>query len=254
VRQIPIVLVPCLLGSARLYTHQIPALWRLGPVTIAEHHRHDTMSAIASALLADAPPHFALVGHSMGGYVAFEALRQAPDRVVRLVLLNTTARPDTEQQTRRRHEHIALAETGRFEELVDILFRLWTPPARRGDSQLRYAVAEMAADIGPAGFVRQQRAVMSRPDSRPALPAIECPTLVVSGADDSQTTPGHAMEIAEAVPAADLALIPRCGHLSTLERPDTVTGIVTDWLAEGTAGSGLRAHNWRHDSQSGNEP
>src|SRR5437868_11399894 len=128
-RHVPIVLVPCLLGSARLYAHQIPALWRLGPVTIAEHHSHDTMSAIASALLAAAPPHFALVGHSMGGYVAVEVLRQAPDRAVRLVLLNTTARPDAEWQTRRRHEHIALAEAGRFDELVDVLSRLWIPPA-----------------------------------------------------------------------------------------------------------------------------
>lgn len=231
-RNVPIVLVPCLLGSAQLYAHQIPALWRLGPVTIAEHRSHDTMSAISSALLTVAPPRFTLVGHSMGGYVAFEVLRQARHRVLRLVLLNTTARPDTEQQTHRRHEQISLTEAGHFDEVVENLYRRWTPPARHRDPELRRAVAEMAADVGPAGFVRQQRAIMSRADSRPQLPAITCPTLVMTGADDHQTTPDHAAEIAESVPDSDLAVVPGCGHLSTLEQPDTVTTIMANWLAD----------------------
>ncbi|MEU7876008.1 hypothetical protein [Dactylosporangium sp. NPDC049140] len=151
----------------------------------------------------------------MGGYVAFELLRQASDRVVRLVLLSTTPRPDTEQQTRRRHGHIALAEAGRFNDLIDVLVRLWTPPR----TPRRPAAAPGGRRDGrrrrPAGFVRQQQAIMSRPDSRPELPVIACPTLVVTGVDDGQTTPEHATEIAEAVPGADLALVPDCGHLSS---------------------------------------
>jgi pimeloyl-ACP methyl ester carboxylesterase len=243
-----LVLVPCLLGSARLYA-QIPALWRLGPVTLAEHRSHDTMSAISSALLTVAPPRFALVGHSMGGYIAFEVLRQAPHRVTRLVLLNTTARPDTEQQTHRRHEHISLAEAGRFDEVIEILYRRWVPPARHRDRELRRAVAEMAADIGPAVFVGQQRAIMSRFDSRPQLPAIACPTLVMTGADDRQTTPDHAAEIAASVPDADLAVLPGCGHLSTLERPDTVTTIMADWLADRAAGPRSRTQHRQRDPE-----
>jgi pimeloyl-ACP methyl ester carboxylesterase len=92
---LPVVLVPGLLASIRLYGEQLPVLWRLGPVTIADHTPDASMAAIASRILAAGPPSFALVGLSMGGYIAFEILRQAPDRMARLALLDTTGRPDT---------------------------------------------------------------------------------------------------------------------------------------------------------------
>src|SRR5579883_3245029 len=92
---LPTVLVPGLNCSARLYAPQIPALWRFGPVTVADHTRDDSMPAIAARILASAPPRFALAGLSMGGYIAFEIMRQAPQRVLRLALMDTSARPDT---------------------------------------------------------------------------------------------------------------------------------------------------------------
>jgi pimeloyl-ACP methyl ester carboxylesterase len=227
----PTVFIPGLLCSPRLFAEQLPAVWRLGPVTVARHH-DDSVRVIAQRILSAAPPRFALVGLSMGGYVAFEIMRQAPERVTRLALLDTTARPDTPELTRRRRDQVALAQSGQFGEVVDVLFRLWVRPERHDDAGLRQAVRTMAEETGPVVFARQQTAIMNRPDSRPGLAAIRCPTLVLVGAQDGLTTPEQATEISDGVPQARLAVVPRCGHLSTLEQPAAVTGILVDWLSE----------------------
>jgi pimeloyl-ACP methyl ester carboxylesterase len=226
----PIVLIPGLLGSPRLYAEQLPALWRFGPVTVASHHHDDSMATIADRILAVAPPRFALVGLSMGGYLAFEIMRQAADRVTRLALLDTSARPDTIDKTRRRYDQIALAQSGQFDEVTDTLFRLWVPAARYDDAPLRRVVGQMADETGPDAFVRQQIAIMNRPDSRPGLTAIACPTLVLVGADDTQTTLEHAREIAAGIPGTQFVVVPECGHLSTLEQPSAVTAALVNWL------------------------
>jgi pimeloyl-ACP methyl ester carboxylesterase len=226
--QLPTVLIPGLLGSPRLYAEQLPSLWRFGPVTVASHHHDDTVARIADRILAAAPPRFALVGLSMGGYLAFEIMRQAADRVARLALLDTTARPDTTEQTQRRHDQIALTQRGKFDEVVDALFPLWVRAAH--DAALRRVVRQMAEETGPDAFVRQQIAIMNRPDSRPDLAAIRCPTLVLVGADDEVTTPERATEIADGVPGARLVVVPECGHLSTLEQPVAVSAALVDWL------------------------
>jgi pimeloyl-ACP methyl ester carboxylesterase len=192
IEPLPIVLVPGLLTSARLYGEQIPALWYYGPVTVADHTRDDRMTSIAGRILATAPPRFALVGLSMGGYLAFEMLRQAPDRAARLALLDTTARPDTPQQTERRHALIALAQSGRLAEVADQLFPLLISPARHGDPDLRRLVRLMADETGPEAFIRQQKAIMTRPDSRPGLTEIGCPTLVLVG-DGRRVNPAGAV-------------------------------------------------------------
>jgi pimeloyl-ACP methyl ester carboxylesterase len=228
--QVPIVLVPCLLGSPRLYAEQLPALWRSGPVTVASHHHHDSLAAITGQILAAAPPRFALAGLSMGGYLAFEIMRQAAHRVTRLALLNTSARPDTAEQAQRRCDQIALAQNGQFADVLDALCQRWVRPARRHDLALQRVVRQMADETGPAGFVRQQTAIMNRPDSRPGLAAIGCPTLVVAGADDDVTPPERAREIADRIPGARLVVIPGCGHLSTLEEPAAVTRALVGWL------------------------
>jgi pimeloyl-ACP methyl ester carboxylesterase len=190
------VLVPGLLASARLYGEQLPVLWRLGPVTIADHTRDASMAAIASRILAAAPPSFALVGLSMGGYIAFEILRQAPDRVARLALLDTTARPDTPEQTQRRQAQIALARGGRFAEVLDLLLPVLIHRNRQNDVVLGRLVRLMADDIGPEAFIRQQQAIMGRPDSRPRLAGIGCPTLVLVGDGDELIPPDRSAEIA----------------------------------------------------------
>lgn len=227
---VPTVLVPGLLCSPRLYAEQLPALWQLGPVCVASHLHDDSLAAIARRFLASAPPQFALAGLSMGGYLAFEIMRQAGQRVTRLALLNTSARPDTAEQAQSRRDQIAMTQAGQFTEVVEVLYRRWVRAARRGDLALHQVICQMADETGPEGFVRQLTAIMNRPDSRPGLAAIGCPVLVVAGADDDITIPDHAAEIASHIPQARLIVVPDCGHLSTLERPAAVTQALVDWL------------------------
>ena len=117
---LPIVLVAGLNCSARLYADQIPVLWQFGPVVVADHRRDDSMAAMARRILAAAPQRFALAGLSMGGYIAFEILRQAPERVARLALLDTGARAETPERTEQRKPLIALARSGRFAEIFEV--------------------------------------------------------------------------------------------------------------------------------------
>jgi pimeloyl-ACP methyl ester carboxylesterase len=227
---LPTVLIPGLTCSARLYAGQIPALWRFGPVTVADHTRDDTMAAIARRILVAAPPRFALAGLSMGGYIAFEIMRQAPDRVAKLALLDTGARAEAPEQTERRKVVIALAKSGRYAEVPDIAFPLYVHRNRHNDAGLKQTVRMMAEETGVDAFLRQQQAIITRPDSRPGLGAIKCQTLVLVGDGDEATPPELAREIAGAVGGARLVVIPACGHLSTLEQPDKVTAALLDWM------------------------
>ena len=227
---LPIVFVPGLNCSARLYAEQIPALWRFGPVTVADHTRDNSMTAIAARILAAAPPRFALAGLSMGGYIAMEMTRQAPQRVVKLALLDTGARPETAEQTEARQRRIKLTKAGRFAEAVDIHFPLVVHRSRDGDVALKRLVQAMAEETGPDAFLRQQQAIMGRPDARPGLAAIKCPTLVLVGDGDELTPPALAQEIAAGIAGARLVIVPDCGHLSTLERPQAVTQALVEWM------------------------
>ena len=227
---LPIVLIPGLTCTARLYAEQMPALWQFGPVTIADHRRDDSMAAIARRILANAPPRFALAGLSMGGYIAFEIMRQAAGRVAKLALLDTGARADTAEQTERRKVVIALAKSGRYAEIPDLAFPIYVHRNRHGDEALKQIVRTMAEATGVEAFLRQQQAIIGRPDSRPGLAAISCPTLVLVGEGDEATPPELAREIAAGIPGSRLVVIPDSGHLSTLEQPDAVTKTLVEWM------------------------
>lgn len=156
-RSLPIVLVPGLLASPRLYAEQIPELWRLGPVTVATHTWDASMAAIAGRILASAPAHFALAGLSMGGYISFEILRQAPKRVAKLVLLDTSARPDLPEQGEQRRSQIEMARAGRLSEVVDGLFPRLVHARRWGDESLRRSCARWRWRSGPKGSSTSRR-------------------------------------------------------------------------------------------------
>ncbi len=219
---LPVVMIPGLLLSARMYVPQIEALWGTGPVMVAEHTRADSMAALAAAILASAPPRFALVGLSMGGYISFEVMRQAPRRVVRLALLDTAARPDTAEASAARRTQMELARGGRFEEVIDALYPRLVHSSRLDDGALRELNRQMGREVGVEGYCNQQAANIGRPDSRPGLAAIRCPTLVLVGDADQLTPPDRAHEIANGIAGARLVSVPRCGHLSTLEDPAAV--------------------------------
>jgi pimeloyl-ACP methyl ester carboxylesterase len=226
----PILLVPGLVSSPRIFSPVVPALWRFGPVTVANHIRDDNMGAIARRILAEAPPRFALAGHSMGGYIAFEIMRQSPERVAKLALINTQARPDTPEATARRRGMIARAQGGDYRGVLDELFAGFVHPSRRDDLSLRQLVYDMGDDVGVDGFVRQQAAVMSRPDSRPTLAWIKCPTLVLTGDEDHTIPNALSVEMADGIPGAKLVILADCGHLPQPEQPKATADALVEWL------------------------
>ena len=226
----PILLVPGLASSPRTFAPVLPALWRLGPVTVANHIRDDNMGAIARRILAEAPPRFALAGHSMGGYIVFEIMRQAPDRVAKLALMNTQARADTAEGTERRRGMMARAKAGQYHAVLDELFPGLVHPSRRNDAGLRQLVHDMGDDVGPEAFVRQQTAIIGRMDSRPSLAWIKCPTLVLTGDEDNTIPNSLSKEMADGIHDARLVILPNCGHLPQPEQPEATGAALVEWL------------------------
>lgn len=227
-----LMLVPGLNCTEELFRPQVEALSGDYDIRVADHRQDETIPMIAARILAGAPERFAIAGLSMGGYITLEVLRQAPGRVTRLALLDTTARPDTEEGRRNRERLIGFAQSGRFEEVHPVLWPRLVHPARYGDKALEAVVIKMMRETGPEAFVRQQRAIMGRPDSRSMLPGIEIPTLVLVGDQDAITPPEMAREMAEAIEWASLVVVPECGHLSTLERPQAVNQALSAWLTQ----------------------
>ena len=197
----------------------------------SDHTRDDTVAGIAARLLDETPGRFHLVAHAMGGFTAFEVVRQAPGRVISMVLIATLAPNDGPAQTERRQGYIRLVEAGRFADVVEERIPILVHPARREDAPLLTVVRRMAAETGAETFLRQQRAIMSRADSRPSLAAVPCPTLLVRGAQDGITSQAHQDEILAGVPDTRLETLEDCGHLPTLERPATTNRILREWLA-----------------------
>lgn len=227
---LPVVLVPGLACSPRIYAPQVPDLWRVSSVVHANQARGGDMAAIARRILAEAPLRFALAGHSMGGYIVLEMFRQAPERIARLALLNTSARPETPEAAERRRGWIAEVKAGGYRAVMDRLFEKFVHPALARDEHLHRIVLDMADDVGPDAFVWQLEAIMTRADSRPTLAQIKCPTLVLTSDTDNMVPNEMSTEIAAGIAGAKLVTIPDCGHLPQLEKPQAMTEALLDWL------------------------
>ena len=228
-----LVLVPGLLCDAALWRGQVEDLADIAQPWIADVTRDDSMTAMARRVLAEAPPgRVALAGLSMGGYVAQAIMREAPDRVERLALLDTSAMADTAEQTARRRGLIDLAEKGEFHGVTPRLLPLFLHPDRLMDKPLTDAVMAMTERVGKDAFLRQQCAIMGRPDNRSNLPKIDCQTVVICGRQDQMTPLGRSEEIASLIPHARLEIIEDCGHLTTMERPWETSVAMRQWLTE----------------------
>ncbi len=225
-----LLLLPGLLCDARLWRDQAAALADRARIVVADLTLDDRMEAMAERALAQLEGPFAVAGLSMGGYVAFEILRRAPGRVTRAAFLDTSARPDTEEQTRRRRGLISLSRSGQFRGVTPRLLPQLIHPSRL-DGPLAQEVMEMADRVGKEAFLRQQAAIMHRADSRPDLPGIGVPVLVGVGAEDALTPPELAAEIAAGIPGARLVHFPGAGHLPTMETPEAATAAMAEWLA-----------------------
>ena len=226
----PLLFVPGLLCSARLFDAQIAALAPANEIEVADHTTADTMTDVAQAILAQAPEAFTLIGLSMGGYISFEILRQAPERVRRVALLDTQARADTDDIIAHRRRLLDVADRdGAVAVQRELLPRLIRQD-RIGEQPLTSEILTMAEEVGEAGFRNQTHAIMGRPDSRDMLGTIACPTLIIVGDQDILTPPDRSREMADRIEGAELRIIRDCGHLSTMEAPDAVNRILMDWL------------------------
>lgn len=229
-QSLPLLMLNGLLCDAALWRHQVRDLSGIVTCHPADTTGHDSVAALARDVLAKAPAQFALVALSMGGYVALEIMRQAPERVLRLCLVNTQARPDTDEQRERRRLLIGMSRAGQFKGVTPRLLPMLIHPDRMQDVDLVDTITAMAERVGRDAFQRQQTAIMNRIDSRPSLKAIRCPVQIISGAQDTLTPPDVMRELAEGIPHARFDVLEHCGHLSPLERPDEVTRIIRAWL------------------------
>ncbi len=231
---VPLLLLPGQLCDERLWRDPATALADVAAPMFGDLTQDDSIPAMAARALAAAPPAFALAALSMGGYVALEIMRQAPERVLRLALLDTTARPENPARaTLRRADMSAVTlakETGsRFAGITPRLLPQFIHASRLHDP-VAQDVMDMTARVGPTVYMRQQTAILARPDARPTLPTIAVPTLIGVGETDAVTPPRLAEEMAAAIPDSRFHVFVRCGHLPPMEDPAATAEILRAWL------------------------
>jgi pimeloyl-ACP methyl ester carboxylesterase len=227
---VKIVLIPPLLCSPLAYAPVLDTVWTRGQVTLADTRHDGTIASMAERILRENAGDIAVLGTSMGGYVALEVIRQAPDRVTALALVSTSARADTTEQIRARARQTALVEDGHFDALVDAAFPGVVAPDNESDDALLATWRSMTTPIGADAFLRQQQAVVQRADLRSMLPSIACPTAIIHGAGDRLIPISAAEEMAAALPTAQFTVVEGAGHFLFHEQPTAARDAVNAWL------------------------
>ncbi len=227
-----LVLVPGLLCDDDLYAPQSAPLGEVAHVVVPDIRAAESIEQMARAVLDAAPERFALAGLSLGGYVVLEVLRRARSRVTRVALLDTSARPETPEQTAWRRALLELVDAQGLEAGLEILWPTAVAPQRVADLALHDRFFAMCRRSGRDVLARQVRAIMARADSRPDLPHVDLPLLVLCGRQDAITPLDGSQEMARLAPRARLVVLEDCGHLSTWEQPEAVTRELRRWLAD----------------------
>jgi pimeloyl-ACP methyl ester carboxylesterase len=232
----PVVLLPGLVCDATVWAHARASLEARAPVSIPDYGLLDSLGAMAEKVLGEAPPRFALAGHSMGGRVALEVIRRAPERVSALALMDTGIQPlaagePGEREAAGRHDLLALAREHGMAAMALRWVQGMVWPPRLTDRGLVQAVVDMFARRSADMFAAQIRALLARPDARGVLANIHCPTLVLCGEQDRWAPAQRHRDMAAEIPGATLVLVPECGHMCTMERPEEVTRSLLAWHA-----------------------
>ncbi|MDB5875229.1 MAG: hypothetical protein JWQ07_4671 [Ramlibacter sp.] len=225
-----LVLLPGLASDATMWEAQLAALAPWQPIVADVHMRHDTIEAMAAGLLQTHQGDLVLCGASMGGMIAMEAARQAPGRITGLGLLGTSARPETPDMRELREAAIELFAQDRVAEVIEPNIAFAFHPDQAGDAALTRSYVDFVLRAGAGQLIRQNRAVIVRPDARAHLPRLRCPTLVMCGDSDQLAPPEHSREIAALIAGAQIVVVPRCGHMLTMEKPAQVNAALRAWL------------------------
>ncbi len=232
----PLILIPGLMCDETVWAAQVEALSDIASISIPDHGLADSLAAMADAILARAPPRFAVAGHSMGGRVALELMRRAGARVTGLALLDTAYLPMPagaagERERQERQKLLELAEREGMRAVGERWLRIpMVHPDRLTDQELLTRILSMIERRTPQQFKAQIRALIERPDASSVLGSIICPTLVLCGQDDAWALLAAHREMAALISGSRLVSIPHCGHMSTMERPDSVSLALRQWL------------------------
>lgn len=228
--KLPFVFIPGTLCDATLFKYQKSALSDIANCIDGDHSSSDKLEEVAENILSSIDGDLAVMGLSYGGIIAFEILRQAPERVKKLILLNTNYKKPSETTVANQQRFLGMSQLGEFEAITrDILTDAMLHPRHAMQQNMRTAVLQMAINIGEDKFFKQIKAQLNRPDSTPDLPKIKCPTLIITGREDKFCTPELHQEMADLIPNSTLEIIEECGHLSTLEQPEQVNTIIRNW-------------------------
>lgn len=227
-----VLLLPGLLNDRSIWDEQVVRLQEVASLHIPEYGIEDDLGDLACKILDQAPDRFLMAGFSMGGYLALEIMRRAPESVQALALVATSARADSDEQCAVREQVIAAVERGKFDKVVAVTSDTALYPEAPQLSQHRRKMAAMAAAVGPERFCAHLRAVMGRADSRPMLSSIKLPVAVVVGEEDRVVPPEHSRELAAVIPGASLALVPACGHMLPLQGAGTLSSLLLELLTQ----------------------
>lgn len=222
--KIPLILVSGLLCNELVWTHQIRHLNDLAAIKVICPSQ-ETPQKMVEEILNRAPNRFALAGHSMGGWICLELMRHAPERVIKLCLLNTTAKPDTPIKKAKRKEMIQTVENGQFSKIVDELVNNFVYK-----ESIKERVRKMLFEVGKQAFIRQEKSMLLRSECQSILPTIRCPTLVIHAENDKIFTLDDHQEIANHVINSKLSILEDCGHMSSMEKPEIITSLLRSWL------------------------
>jgi pimeloyl-ACP methyl ester carboxylesterase len=231
-----LLFLPGLACDAEVWKHQARPLAEITSVEIADYGSSDSLPEMAREALERAPERFAVAGHSMGGRVAMEIVRSAPERVVGLALLDTAYQPWTageagEREKAERAGYVKIAQSQGMRAMARQWLQKMVHPSRLADAPLIDAIIEMFGRKSPDVFAGQIKALLDRPDATPVLVAARCPTLVACGREDAWALLEVHRRMAALVPHSELVVIEHCGHMAPMERPEAVTAAVAGWFS-----------------------
>jgi pimeloyl-ACP methyl ester carboxylesterase len=227
-----LLLLPGLLNDSSVWDEQVARLEEVATLHVPDYGAEDDLGDLACRVLEQAPPRFLMAGFSMGGYLALEIMRRAPERVQALALVATSARPDSDEQLAMREKVITAVKRGKFDKVVAVTTDSALYSGAHELSRQRCKMSAMANAVGPERFCAHLRAVMGRPDSRPMLSSIDLPVAVIVGEEDRVVPPEHSRELAALIPGAKLTLVPACGHMLPLQGAGALSSRLLDLLAK----------------------